>query len=110
MPKLGIRLGCAIIDMHYLHILSISYVPQFLEFIEGVDEGPDLAVDVANQFLDLPLGVELLDGLCVGIVADTKRPRNSRGKITKTISMRRNDTFATYIIFCLASSKLSVTK
>ena len=51
------------------------------EFVEGVDEVSDLVVDVGDQLLDLPLGVQRLDGLGVGVVADTERTGNRRRKV-----------------------------
>ena len=51
------------------------------ELVEGIDEIPDLVVDVGDQLLDLPLGVQRLDGLGVRVVADTERTGNRRRKV-----------------------------
>ena len=55
-----------------------------LKFVESINEVPDLIIDVGDQLLDLPLGVEDLDRLSVGIVADSKWPGNSGREVTET--------------------------
>ena len=42
---------------------SASLAAAPLELLECVDEGPDLAVDVGDQLLDLSLRVQQLDAL-----------------------------------------------
>ena len=73
------------IDIIYLQIFTSDQIEDSRyicsELVEGVDEVSDLVVDVGDQLLDLPLGVQRLDGLGVGVVADTERTRNSRRKV-----------------------------
>ena len=45
---------------------------------QGVDENLDLAVDVPDETDNLRLGIEDLDALRVGVVADAKRARDPR--------------------------------
>ena len=73
------------IDIIYLKIFTSDQIEDSRyicsELVEGVDEVSDLVVDVGDQLLDLPLGVQRLDGLGVGVVADTERTGNSRRKV-----------------------------
>ena len=65
------------IDIIYLQIFTSDQIEDSRyicsELVEGVDEVSDLVVDVGDQLLDLPLGVQRLDGLGVRVVADTER-------------------------------------
>ena len=73
------------IDIIYLQIFTSDQIEDSRyicsELVEGVDEVSDLVVDVGDQLLDLPLGVQRLDGLGVGVVADTERTGNRRRKV-----------------------------
>ena len=71
------------IDIIYLQIFICVEDSRYIcsELVEGVDEVSDLVVDVGDQLLDLPLGVQRLDGLGVGVVADAERTGNSRRKV-----------------------------
>ena len=75
------------IDIIYLQIFTSDQIgvdaSRYIcsELVEGVDEVSDLVVDVGDQLLDLPLGVQRLDGLGVGVVADTERTGNRRRKV-----------------------------
>ena len=73
------------IDIIYLQIFTSEQIEDSRyicsELVEGVDEVSDLVVDVGDQLLDLPLGVQRLDGLGVGVVADTERTGNRRRKV-----------------------------
>ena len=75
------------IDIIYLQIFTSDQIcvdaSRYIcsELVEGVDEVSDLVVDVGDQLLDLPLGVQRLDGLGVGVVADAERTGNSRRKV-----------------------------
>ena len=73
------------IDIIYLQIFTSDQIEDSRyissELVEGVDKVSDLVVDVGDQLLDLPLGVQRLDGLGVGVVADTERTRNRRRKV-----------------------------
>ena len=73
------------IDIIYLKIFTSDQIEDSRyicsELVEGVDEVSDLVVDVGDQLLDLPLGVQRLDGLGVRVVADTERTRNRRRKV-----------------------------
>ena len=73
------------IDIIYLQIFTSDQIEDSRyicsELVEGVDEVSDLVVDVGDQLLDLPLGVQRLDGLGVGVVADAERTGNSRRKV-----------------------------
>ena len=73
------------IDIIYLQIFTSDQIEDSRyicsELVEGVDEVSDLVVDVGDQLLDLPLGVQRLDGLGVGVVADAERTGNRRRKV-----------------------------
>ena len=73
------------IDIIYLQIFTSDQIEDSRyissELVEGVDKVSDLVVDVGDQLLDLPLGVQRLDGLGVGVVADTERTGNRRRKV-----------------------------
>ena len=73
------------IDIIYLQIFTSDQIEDSRyissELVEGVDKVSDLVVDVGDQLLDLPLGVQRLDGLGVGVVADAERTGNRRRKV-----------------------------
>ena len=84
----------------------------FLEFVEGINQISDFVIDIRNELLDLTLGVKDLDRLCVRVIADSKWPWNCCSKVTEIITnlmLLFILLSVTHIIFCLASSKLSVT-
>ena len=54
---------------------------RYLKLVESINEVSDLVVNVGDQLLDLSLGVEDLDGLGVGVVADSEWSWNGRGMV-----------------------------
>ena len=54
-----------------------------LKLTEGITQGSYLRVNVSNQLLDLPLGVQQLDSLSVRVVTHTKWSGDAGGKITE---------------------------
>lgn len=59
-----------------------TYVrPKLLKLGESIAEGPNLAVDIGDQHLDLSLGVEKLDGLRVRVIPNSEWARNGRSEV-----------------------------
>ena len=84
----------------------------FLEFVEGIHQISDFVIDIRNELLNLSLGVQDLYGLCVRVITDSKWSWNCCSKVTEIITnviLVLLFYVGTHIIFCLASSKLSVT-
>ena len=68
-------------NFFFLAVLASS------KLVESINESSNLTVDIGDQFLDLTFRIQELYGLCVGVIADTKRPWDCCSKITKNNDM-----------------------
>merc|ERR1712172_100682 len=64
-----------------LHISLLINFTVGSELGEGVTECPHFVVDVSQKFLNLSLGVQKLNRLCVRVIADSERSGDGRSKV-----------------------------
>ena len=86
-------------------------LPLFI-FAKCVMQGGDIASDITGQFHDLVLTVQYLHGLCVGVVADRKRPGNLGSKFPRSEHFQRTTTSTTTIttIMVVMMMMMMITK
>jgi len=60
-------------------------------------QGGDITFDITGQFHDLVLRVQYLHGLCVGVVANRKRPGNLGSKFPRSEYFERTTASTTTI-------------
>ena len=72
-----------------------------LQPVQGVGECPELPVDVTHALHDLNLGVQQLDGLCVGVVASSEGTLVRGGELAETRLCNQ--------VFCLAFAQSCTT-
>ena len=76
---------------------TIPYLLSLFIFAKCVMQGGDITSDITGQFHDLVLRVQYLHGLCVGVVADRKRPGNLGSKFPRSQYFERKTTSTTTI-------------
>ena len=76
---------------------TMPYVLSLFIFAKCVMQGGDITSDITGQFHDLVLRVQYLDGLCVGVVANRKRPWNLGSKFPRSEYFERSTTSTTTI-------------
>ena len=76
---------------------TMPYLLSLLIFAKCVMQGGDITSDITGQFHDLVLRVQYLHGLCVGVVADRKRPWNLGSKFPRSQYFERKTTSTTTI-------------
>ena len=74
------------------------YVLSLFIFAKCVMQGGDITSDITGQFHDLVLRVQYLHGLCVGVVANRKRPGNLGSKFPRSENFERRTTSTTTTI------------
>ena len=75
----------------------MPYLLSLFIFAKCVMQGGDITSDITGQFHDLVLRVQYLHGLCVGVVADRKRPGNLGSKFPRSEYFERTTTLTTRI-------------
>ena len=76
---------------------TMPYLLSLFIFAKCVMQGGDITSDITGQFHDLVLRVQYLHGLCVGVVADRKRPGNLGSKFPGSEYFERKTTSTTTI-------------
>ena len=75
----------------------MPYLLSLFIFAKCVMQGGDITSDITGQFHDLVLRVQYLHGLCVGVVANRKRPGNLGSKFPRSKYFERTTTSTTTI-------------
>ena len=73
----------------------MPYLLSLFIFAKCVMQGGDITSDITGQFHDLVLRVQYLHGLCVGVVANRKRPGNLGSKFPRSEYFERKTTSTT---------------
>ena len=76
---------------------TMPYLLPLFIFAKCVMQGGDITSDVTGQFQDLVLRVQYLNGLCIRVVADRKRPWNLGSKFPRSEYFERKTTSTTTI-------------
>ena len=76
---------------------TMPYLLSLFIFAKCVMQGGDITSDITGQFHDLVLRVQYLHGLCVGVVADRKRPGHLGSKFPRSEYFERKTTSTTTI-------------
>ena len=84
---------------------TMPYLLSLFIFAKCVMQGGDITSDITGQFHDLILRVQYLHGLCVGVVANRKRPGNLGSKFPRSENFERRSTSTTTITTIGALSK-----
>ena len=74
---------------------TMPYLLSLFIFAKCVMQGGDITSDITGQFHDLVLRVQYLHGLCVGVVANRKRPWNLGSKFPRSEYFERTTTSTT---------------
>ena len=76
----------------------MPYLLSLFIFAKCVMQGGDITSDITGQFHDLVLRVQYLNGLCIRVVADRKRPWNLGSKFPRSEYFERKTTSTTTIM------------